>query len=112
MGNKREFGFLSSMLARMIWAVSLLTMLASCSGGSDPAIPRFTVGGTVSGLAGSGLVLQNNAGDDLSISADGTFSFTARVANGGTYAVTVNTQPSGSFADLYGHQRQRNRFRV
>ena len=59
MGNKREFGFLSSMLARMIWAVSLLTMLASCSGGSDP-VPSFLVGGTVSGLAGSGLVLQNN----------------------------------------------------
>ena len=105
MGNKREFGFLSSMLARMIWAVSLLTMLASCSGGSASAIPRFTVGGTVSGLAGSGLVLQNNGANDLSISADGTFSFTARVANGGSYAVTVKTQPSGSFADLYGHQR-------
>ncbi len=94
MGNKREFGFLSNMLARMIWAVSLLAMLASCSGGSDP-VPSFLVGGTVSGLAGSGLVLQNNGANDLSISADGTFSFTARVANGGAYAVTVNTQPSG-----------------
>ena len=59
MGNKREFGFLSNMLARMIWAVSLLTMLASCSGGSA-SVTSFLVGGTVSGLAGSGLVLQNN----------------------------------------------------
>jgi hypothetical protein len=37
------------------------------SGGST-----FTVGGTVSGLAGSGLVLRNNGGDDLAIGANGS----------------------------------------
>src|SRR6187402_538008 len=36
----------------------------------------FRIGGTVTGLAGSGLVLQNNAGDSLSVSANGPFTFT------------------------------------
>lgn len=59
-------------------------------GGSD-----FTIGGTVSGLAGSGLVLQNNAGDDLLVGADGDFTFSTPLSNGSDYAVTVLTQPSG-----------------
>ena len=41
------------------------------------SINSYTVSGTVSGLAGGfGLVLQNNDGDDLPVSADGSFSFT------------------------------------
>ena len=57
-------------------------------GGSD-----FTIGGTVSGLAGSGLVLQNNAGDNLGIPADGGFTFPTPLVDGSDYAVTVLTQP-------------------
>jgi hypothetical protein len=55
----------------------------------------FTIGGTVSGLAGAGLVLQNNAGDNLGITANGTFTFATPIASGSTYAVTVLDQPSG-----------------
>jgi len=55
----------------------------------------FTIGGTVTGLAGGGLVLQNNGADDLPISADGTFAFTIPVASGAMFAVTVASQPSG-----------------
>lgn len=54
----------------------------------------FTVGGTVSGLAGSGLVLQNNGGDNLAKNVDGTFTFATPVASGGAYNVTVATQPT------------------
>lgn len=54
----------------------------------------FFVRGNVSGLAGSGLVLQNNAGDDLAISMDGPFAFATTVASGSTYEVSVLTQPS------------------
>lgn len=53
----------------------------------------FTLGGTVSGLSGT-LVLQNNSGDDLSLSADGSFTFSTSVAEGSTYHVTVQTQPT------------------
>jgi len=53
----------------------------------------YAISGTVSGYIGSGLVLQNNNGDDLSIDADGTFSFSNAVADGSQYAVSVQTQP-------------------
>src|SRR5882724_1147382 len=56
---------------------------------------RFTIGGTVSGLLGAGLVLRNNGGDDLAIGANGAFTFTTSILSGATYAVTVLTQPSG-----------------
>src|SRR2546426_6249673 len=55
----------------------------------------FTVGGTVSGLTGTGLVLQNNGGNNLPVPADGAFAFSTGVASGGLYSVTVLTQPSG-----------------
>jgi hypothetical protein len=55
---------------------------------------RYTVGGTVAGLTGSGLVLQNNFGDDRGVAASGAFTFGTSVASGGAYAVTVITQPS------------------
>jgi hypothetical protein len=54
----------------------------------------YTVGGTVTGLTGLGLVLENNAGNNLPISAAGAFTFTASLASGAAYAVTVVTQPS------------------
>jgi len=55
----------------------------------------FTIGGTVSGLFGAGLVLRNNGGNDLAIGANGAFTFTTAILSGATYAVTVLTQPSG-----------------
>ena len=57
--------------------------------------PRFTIGGTVTGLAASGLVLRNNGGDDLSVSASGPFTFATALTSGSTYSVTVSRQPSG-----------------
>lgn len=54
----------------------------------------YTVGGTLSGLSGT-VVLQNNAADDLTLTADGTFVFPETLADGAVYAVTVKTQPSG-----------------
>ena len=61
----------------------------------DCVTSTFTIGGTVSGLAGTGLVLQNNGGDDLGVSADGAFTFTTPLADGSAYDVAVLTQPTG-----------------
>ena len=47
------------------------------------------------GLVGSGLVLQLNAANDLAIAADGSFTFTAPLADGSVYTVSVLTQPTG-----------------
>src|SRR5205085_1109046 len=54
----------------------------------------FTIGGTVTGLSGAGLVLENNAGDPLTVSVDGSFTFGAPVASGAPYSVAVKTQPT------------------
>ena len=53
------------------------------------------IGGTVTGLLGTGLVLQNNGGDDLNIVVDGDYTFATTVDDGLTYTVTVSTQPTG-----------------
>ena len=55
--------------------------------------PTYTVGGTVSGLNGT-LILRNNGVDDLTISADGAFTFAMPLATAATYAVTKVTTPS------------------
>ena len=55
----------------------------------------FTIGGNVVGLTGTGLVLQDNGGNSLTLSQNGAFVFTTPIALGSAYAVTVATQPSG-----------------
>src|SRR5450631_3465532 len=55
---------------------------------------EYFVGGTVTGLKGTGLVLQDNSGSDLRVNANGAFTFSSRVAKAKTYLVTVRTQPS------------------
>src|SRR5947209_16836982 len=58
------------------------------------ATNTFTVGGTISGLSGT-VVLQNNGGDNLTISVNGSFAFAAALINPSPYAVTVLAQPAG-----------------
>lgn len=76
----------------------LMVTLAACGGGGGygggGGSVTYTIGGTVTGLAGSGLVLRNNGVGDLAVSADGAFTFATGLANGAAYAVTVMTQPS------------------
>ncbi len=56
----------------------------------------YTISGTVVGmLSGQSVTLQNNSGDDLTVSDNTSFSFTTKVASGVTYLVTVLTQPTG-----------------
>ena len=55
----------------------------------------YSVGGTVSGLTGIGLALQNNGADTLPVAADGPFTFLTELGDTTAYAVTVSTQPTG-----------------
>jgi hypothetical protein len=57
-------------------------------------LPLVTISGTVTGLTGT-VVLANNLGDDLSVTADGAFTFATGIPSGSTYSVTVKTQPMG-----------------
>ena len=47
-----------------------------------PCANAFKVSGNVTGLNGSGLILQDNGGDDLPIGADGSFTFATTVPGG------------------------------
>ena len=59
------------------------------------AVAAHAVGGTVSGLNASGLVLANGS-DTVDVVANATsFVLPTLVANGSSYKVTVATQPSG-----------------
>jgi alpha-tubulin suppressor-like RCC1 family protein len=77
---------------RVIAIIAFPFLLISC--GSTTAPTTYTIGGTVSGLAGTGLVLQDNGGDNLPIIQDGSFLFPTALVSGASYNVTVLTQPS------------------
>src|SRR5690606_29634091 len=53
-----------------------------------------TIGGTVSGLLGTGLVLQINGGDELAISGNGPFTFPVALASGALYSITIASDPA------------------
>jgi len=58
-------------------------------------VNTYSVGGTVSGLVeGTQLILQNNEGDDLIITANDDFKFTTELLNKSTYDVNVLSQPT------------------
>jgi subtilisin-like proprotein convertase family protein len=70
--------------------------IAGCGGGGGgggPA-PTYTIGGTVSGLTGAGLVLQLNGGADLSAGANAPFNFTTLLTAGSVFGVTILSQPA------------------
>ena len=72
-----------------VGSANITNVAVTCS-----AVATYSVGGTVSGLSGT-VVLQDNGGDDLSVSANGPFTFATPVANGAPYNVTVKSNPTG-----------------
>src|SRR4051812_23514213 len=82
-------------MGRRVLTVSslLLTLgLAACL-----AAGKATVGGNLTGLpASSSVVLQNNGGDNLTVTQDGKFTFAGELDDGKAYAVTVLTNPTGA----------------
>jgi len=83
----------------------ILVTCVACGGGSnsgntpgnDPGPPppalTYTIGGTVTGLRGSGLALQNG-NIHLPVAGDGAFTFPDKLTSGTSYSVLVQTQPS------------------
>lgn len=76
--------------ASRIAVLALTLLLASCIFDKS-----YKVGGTVIGKTGSGLVLQNNGGDNLAAMANGPFTFSKEVKKGKGYNVTTFVQPAG-----------------
>ena len=71
-------------------ASAVSDVAVSCS------VSSYTIGGSISGLTASGLVLLDNGADATGIAANATqFTMNTGVAYGGSYAITVETQPAG-----------------
>lgn len=106
--------------AKALLAGAALGALCACGGGggsdspatggepgtpttptTPPAEVRWTVGGTVSGLAaGQTLVLQNQGTDDFTLGANGAFVMAASWPAGSRYDVAIKTQPTGQLCTV------------
>jgi 6-phosphogluconolactonase len=99
------------MLRLIGFVTGLALLMIACGGGgggdgaSSPPPPPppqpsaiYTVGGTVTGLSSSGLVLMLNGyfGGDLAVSASGFFTFSTPLSDGSTFSVGVKNQPTSS----------------
>lgn len=104
----------ASSVARIGTVAGAVVLVASCGGGGGggflpvvapnppatvPPVVNHSIGGTVTGLAGH-LVLQNNAGDDLKLSADGKFTFATTLVEGSDYKVSIRKQPLWQFCTV------------
>jgi len=84
-------------MLRSIGSVTFLALLMVGCGGGDSAPPppaTYTVGGTVTGLSGTGLVLNSDFGGDLAVSASGSFTFSTPLRDGSAFNVGVKIQPT------------------
>ena len=72
-----------------------VTVNSSMSVSEIAAPSRYTLGGSVTGLAGSGLELsESHSTQTLPVSGNGSITFPANVADAAAYAVTVLAQPT------------------
>jgi len=69
---------------------------STAASSSGSTIPTYSVGGTITGLTGT-VVLQNNAGDDLTLNANGNFTFTTAVS---AFDVTIKTNPASQVCHI------------
>jgi hypothetical protein len=94
MFSKRQSFICARTLA--LW-IALVAVTAGCGGGSSQMTSgQGNISVSVNGLlANTSVVLQNNGGNNLTISANGTFSFNGVYTVGLPYSITVWTQPAG-----------------
>ena len=71
-------------------------------GGSSTTSPSgFSISGTLSGLTnGAQVTLLDNGTDSLTIKSNGSFVFPAAIASGGSYQVTISSNPTGQTCSL------------
>ncbi len=68
---------------------------------TPPPPNMYSVGGSLSGLASGGsVVLQNSGSNATTVSVNGSFHFSTRLAGYTPYAVTVLTQPTGQICTV------------
>ncbi len=105
-----SFSFATAVASASTYAVTILSGGPGCrvSGGTGTVVAgdvnsvtinctaaKHTVGGTVSGLSGSGLIVSNGVDEQIVLSANGSFAFATPLASGSSFAVSVVAQPAG-----------------
>jgi 6-phosphogluconolactonase len=96
---------LAKRIARSSMFLSVACAIAACGGGgggggSQPPPPppppppaTYTVSATVSGLVGSGLLLEYNQTPSVSITQNGTVTFATGVPTNTAYTIGINSSP-------------------
>ena len=83
-------------------AIGLAAVLSGCHGNTvqgtptaTPPPPTYSIGGSIAGLSGS-VVLQNNGGDNLTLSSNGTFALRASGATSRVPASSGSSAATGA----------------
>lgn len=106
MRRKTSYSIFREIILSLI--IFSLPFFSNCSVESDPKITfaysllqsnssnssRFSIGGSVTGLTGTGLVIQNNGADNTNIASNGNFTFSNQLGTNSTYSVSVLTNPT------------------
>jgi hypothetical protein len=93
-----------------ICLVGVALTLAGCGGGNDastyiptiliPTVENYTVGGTITGLTVSSVVLANGTATVTIDALSSSWVFPVSFTPGTSYAVTVQTQPTGELCEV------------
>jgi hypothetical protein len=59
----------------------------------------YTVGGSIHGLHGT-IVLENSNGEQITLTADGPFTFPTALAHGAPFAITIASAPAGQLCTV------------
>ena len=83
-----------------------LCAIGGCGGSGDdapappPAVVKYSIGGTVSGLPAGATLTLANGGDTVNVAASGSFTFPVTVTAGTAYAASIKTQSAGTTCQL------------
>ena len=85
-------------VSALLASVSCAAALVACGGITETF---GSVSGTLSGMgAGLQTTLQNNGGDNVVMTANGTFTFPTQLPSLGAFSVTVLSQPTDQFCTV------------
>lgn len=90
-------------LLSAVTANTNLSSYATTVDATAEALSSFLIGGTLTGLAsGANVILLDNGGDALTLSANGSYDFATALLNSAPFNVTVGTQPIGELCAVSG----------
>jgi N-acetylneuraminic acid mutarotase len=97
-------GALTRRAALQLFCLAGISLALVDCGGSSTTTPvattNYTIGGTISGLTVSSVVLANGSATATVLAGATTWSFPNSFTAGSSYTITVQTQPSGEHCEI------------